>query len=178
MIEVGRNKFYGVVNDSNEVVIPIIYEDFHIQNENLIIARKNGKAGILSKNNKIIIPFIYDALFSFHENGAKNNFYAVVKQDNKNAIIDKNNNLIIPFTTANLRFATEKSICIKKGDKFKLVDYKFNPILAQEFDVMYLVDIEATEIYAKDGSFGYYFTLDGKLLRKEELEGEKKAAFK
>ena len=67
-----------------------------------------------------------------------------------------------------LQFVTEKSICIKKGNRFSLVDHNLKAILPNDFEVMYLVNIDHSEIYAKNKGYEYYFTIDGKLLKKEK----------
>ena len=177
LIFVIRNNLSGIVNDKNEILVPLEYEELDIKKQGIIIAKKNTKYGIISKDNKILVPFIYDNIFSYAEDNLGNNFYVIVSKDNENGIIDKNHKFIVGLSKTELEFVTKKSIGIKKGNKYKLVDHNLKAILPNDFDKMYLIDVEGTGIYATNKGYGYYFDLDGKLLKKEKLieEGEKSA---
>ncbi len=174
IIYVLKNNLYGTVNAKNKTIIPLAYEKLDIQNNGVIIASKNNKSGIITKENKIIIPFIYDNIFSFTEAKTTDNFYVIVSKDGKEGIIDKAHKFIVPLAKNDFQFVTEKSICIKKGNRFSLVDHNLKAILPNDFEVMYTVNIDQSEIYAKNKGYEYYFSIDGKLLRKEKsFEGEK-----
>ncbi len=168
IIYVMKANQYGTVDDKNKTVIPIEYERLDIQNQEVIIAAKNNRSAIINKENKIIIPFIYDDIFSFSESKKSNNFYVIVSKNGKTGIIDKDHKFIVPMAMRDLQFVTEKSICIKKGNRFSLVDHNLKAILPNDFEVMYLVNIDHSEIYAKNKGYEYYFTIDGKLLKKEK----------
>ena len=174
IIYVLRNNRYGTVDDRNKTIIPLEYEKLDIQNQEVIIATKNNKSGIITKENEVIIPFIYDEIFGFAEAKTTDNFYVIVSKNGKTGIIDKDHKFIVAMAKRDLQFVTEKSICIKKGNKFSLVDHNLKAILPSDFEVMYLVNIDHSEIYAKDKNYEYYFTIDGKLLKKEKsIEGQK-----
>ncbi len=160
---------YGIIDDKNEILVPLEYEEMDIKKQEIIIAKKNTKYGIITKENKILVPFIYDNIFSYAENELANTFYVIVSKDNKNGIIDKNHKFIVPLSKTDLVFVTKKSIGIKKGNNYNLVDYNLKAILPNDFENMYLIDIEGTGIYATNKGYGYYFDLDGKLLKKEKL---------
>lgn len=177
LIYVIQNNLYGVVNDQNEIVVPIEYEELDIKKQGIIIAKRNNKYGITTKENKILVPFIYDNIFSFAQNEFENTFYVIVSKDNKNGIIDENNKFIVPLSKTDLVFVTIKSIGIKKGNKYNLVDHNLKPIVPNDFENMYLIDAEGIGIYATNKGYGYYFNIDGELLKKEKLieEGMKTA---
>ncbi|MGV0754380.1 WG repeat-containing protein [Empedobacter brevis] len=177
LIYVIQNNLYGIIDDKNEILVPLEYEEMDIKKQEIIIAKKNTKYGIITKENKILVPFIYDNIFSYAENELANTFYVIVSKDNKNGIIDKNHKFIVPLSKTDLVFVTKKSIGIKKGNNYNLVDYNLKAILPNDFENMYLIDIEGTGIYATNKGYGYYFDLDGKLLKKEKLieEREKSA---
>lgn len=174
IIYVMKGNQYGTVDDRNKTVIPIEYERFDIQNQEVIIAAKNNKSGIINRENKIIIPFIYDDIFSFSEGKNSTNFYVIVSKNGKTGVVDQDHKFVVALANNNLQFVTEKSICIKKGNRFSLVDHNLKAILPTNFEVMYLVNVDHSEIYAKDKGYEYYFTIDGKLLKKEKsVEGQK-----
>ena len=174
IIYVLRNNRYGTVDDKNKTIIPLEYEKLDIQNQEVIIATKNNKSGIITKENEVIIPFIYDEIFGFAEAKTTDNFYVIVSKNGKTGIIDKDHKFIVAMAKRDLQFVTEKSICIKKGNRFSLVDHNLKAILPSDFEVMYLVNIDQSEIYAKSKNYEYYFAIDGKLLKKEKsIEGQK-----
>ena len=137
IIQVKRNNLYGVVNSKNEIIIPFEYDELEIQNQGIIIVKKNNKASVLTNENKIIIPFIYDEIFSFTENKQANSFYVIVSMGDKKGVIDNYNQFIVGPSKIDLQFITDKSICIKKGKKFSLTDYKLKALLPIVFDAMY-----------------------------------------
>lgn len=174
IIYVMKGNQYGTVDDRNKTIIPIVYKKLDIQNQEVIIATKNNKSGIITKENKIIIPFIYDEIFGFAEAKTTDNFYVIVSKNGKTGIVDEDHKFVVAMAKNDLQFVTEKSICIKKGNRFSLVDHNLKAILPTDFEVMYIVNIDHSEIYAKDKGYEYYFTIDGKLLKKEKsVEGQK-----
>ena len=175
LIFVIQNNLYGIINDKNEILIPLEYEEMDIKKQEIIIAKKNSKYGIITKDNIIIVPFIYDSIFSYAENEFGDNFYVIVSKDNEKGIIDKNHKFIVPLSKTDFVFVTKKSIGIKKGNKYNLVDHTLKALLPNDFENMYLIDVEGTGIYATSKGYGYYYDLNGKLVKKEKLieEGEK-----
>lgn len=173
LIKVQKGKHYGILDAKNNMVIPLIYEELEVESKQTILAKKKNKKGVLNSKNDVVIPFLYDKIYGFSALKSEDNFYIIVSKDGKNGIIDKQNHFVIPLGNHDFQFVTKKFIALKIGDKFKLVDFNLKPILKEDFDTLYLVNIDEDEIYAKAKEIGYYFDLDGKLLRKESLEGEK-----
>lgn len=169
MIVVQKNNLYGVVNEKNKIVIPFEYDEFEIQNQEIIIVKKNNKTAVINYENKIIVPFIYDEIFSFIENKTTHNFFVIAKKKDEMGVVDRNNKIVVPFLNQNLEFITEKLICLKKGEKYRLVDFNLKPFIEKDFKSMYQVDIDKSKIYAEDENYGYYFTDSGKVLKKEKL---------
>ena len=170
IIQVGKNNLYGIVNDKNEIVVPVQFEELEIKNQSAIIAKLNSKAGIINKENKIVIPFIYDEIDNFVENRASFNFLISVKKDNKIAIINQSNKIVVPFSNNKFQFITENSICIIKDNKFRLVDYNLKSLIPMKFNIMYTINEKPeNKIYAENKNYGYYFTNNGTLLKKEKL---------
>ncbi|MEO5911613.1 MAG: WG repeat-containing protein [Pelobium sp.] len=173
LIKVQKDKRYGILDSKKKVMIPLIYEELEVENKQTILAKKKNKMGVLNSKNEVLIPFLYDKLYGFSALKSEDNFYLIVSKDGKSGIIDKHNKFVVPLGNHDFQFVTKKSIGLKIGGKFKLVDFNLKPILNEDFDTLYLVNIDEDEIYAKAKGIGYYFDLEGKLLRKEPLEGVK-----
>lgn len=173
LIKVGKNDLYGIINEKKKVLIPLIYDELEVKNKQTILAKKKNKMGVLNLKNGVVIPFVYDNLYGFSHSNSADNFYLIASKESKSGIIDKQNKVVIPFGNHEFQFVSKHAIGLKKGEKFKLVDFNLKPILKEDFDMLYLVDIDEHEIYGEVKGVGYYFALDGKLLRKEAMEGEK-----
>lgn len=173
LIKVEKDKRYGILDAKKKVMIPFIYEELEVENKQIILAKKKNKMGVLNSKNEVVIPFVYDKIYGFSAVKSDDNFYFIVSKDGKNGIIDKQNHFVIALGNHDFQFVTKKSIGLKIGDKFKLVDFNLKPILKEDFDTLYLANIDEDEIYAEARGVGFYFTLAGELLRKDPLEGEK-----
>ncbi|WP_026976808.1 WG repeat-containing protein [Flavobacterium tegetincola] len=173
LIKVEKDKRYGILDAKKKVMIPLIYEELEVENKQIILAKKKNKMGVLNLKNEVIIPFLYDKIYGFSSVKSDDNFYLIVSKDGKSGIIDKQNHFVIALGNHDFQFVTKKSIGLKIGNKFKLVDFNLKPILNEDFDTLYLVNIDGDEIYAEARGVGFYFTLAGELLRKDPLEGEK-----
>jgi len=87
---VNRNKTYGSLDATGNVIIPFEYENIKIaRSGELIPAKKNGKWGYINIKNEMVINFIYDEAYFFSEGLA-----AVVVQK-KTGFIDKNGKFVI-----------------------------------------------------------------------------------
>ena len=108
----------GVINYSNQVIIPLIYQNITTYkrsedrlmvygNDGLINAKKNGRWGAIDKNGRVVIPFDYDeSLWNMkymRETGSpifqifNNAGHAKVKKNGKWGVIDKNNRVVETF---------------------------------------------------------------------------------
>ena len=66
------NNKYGMINEKNEVIIPIIYDNvYYFQSNGLakVKVKLNNKYGIINEKNEIIIPIIYNYIYFFEDNG-------------------------------------------------------------------------------------------------------------
>ena len=79
---------FGLIDSTEVIVIPVIYEYIGFLKDGLLVATKDKKNGYLDAKGKIIIPFIYDLADDF-KNGI-----AIVQKNGKCGIIDKKGNQI------------------------------------------------------------------------------------
>ena len=80
------SNFFGLIDSTTVIVIPVIYEYLSFLKDGLVVAKKDKKSGYLDTKGKIVIPFIYDLADDF-KNGI-----AIVQKNNKCGIIDKKGN--------------------------------------------------------------------------------------
>src|SRR5690606_32169459 len=68
---ISKNNSWGFVDENGKEIIPLgIYEFLNpIDENNMILATKNGKDGYIDIHQNILIPFKYDDLGVFTENG-------------------------------------------------------------------------------------------------------------
>lgn len=169
VIYVIKNNLYGTVNDKNKIVIPIEYSTLDIDDKSRIRAKKNNKYGIINHLNKIIIPFQYDFIGSTMPDGK--GFLAIFQIKNKTGVINQDNQIIVPLTKYSLSDLYKTVIVASNNERFGVLDYKLNPILPFEFERIY---VEENEINAYKDEYRYVYTLNGKLIKKENIsEGVK-----
>ncbi|UIR57704.1 WG repeat-containing protein [Sphingobacterium sp. SRCM116780] len=169
IIYVLKNNFYGVVNDKNQIVIPIEYSNITIEDKNRIIAEKNGKYGILNYINEIIIPFDYDYISETSPNENDNGFYAIAEINQHYTVINQDNKYLFPLTETALIALTKKSILAEKDNKFGLVDYHLKPILPFDFETLTIYD---EKLRATKNGYEYYYTIGGELIEKKRIPEE------
>lgn len=174
-IIVKKNNYYGIINDDNEIVIPIKYCEIRLDSEGVIIAMQNKKYGVLDYKNNILVPFLYDFISDFsivHSNGKR---YAVVEINGKNGVIDDSNNYLIkPIKTIEMIEVVNNSIIIKKDDKWGMIDFNMQTIIPIEYDSLKYYRLQSY-LHAKKDEYYYHFTLDGKLIKKYSFENKNKS---
>ena len=82
---------WGILDNNNNVVIPIEYDYLDPFYEGLARAERNGKMGFIDKNNRVVIPFQYDGAYEFV------NGLSVVYIGDKFGFIDKKNRRVVPL---------------------------------------------------------------------------------
>lgn len=104
LLPVYKNKFAGLINNKDEVIIPCNkYDDINckdgkvVVSNNLIGVESNGKWGFVNTEGKLIIPCEFDAIFdNDHELRVSHDLIGVMKS-NKWGCIDYNSNLCVPY---------------------------------------------------------------------------------
>ncbi|MEZ5172272.1 MAG: WG repeat-containing protein [Bacteroidia bacterium] len=120
---------YGLINEKNKIIVPIIYSDINIDLINseksediLIIASKADKYGVINLRNETRIPFMYKELFrisnlELFKAGSKGN-YKIINASNK-VIVDESFDEVANFElVASDDFTgtnTYQTLCFKAG---------------------------------------------------------------
>ena len=112
---VDKNNFWGYIdNSTKEMKIPLGKYKFlnPMDEENMILAQKDGKDGYIDINDNILIPFIYDDLSVFSDNGL-----ASAQVKDKFGAINRKGEIVIPFRYDRLNYFYKSglAIIIKNG---------------------------------------------------------------
>ncbi|WP_198408390.1 WG repeat-containing protein [Chryseobacterium sp. StRB126] len=174
-IKVTKNDLSGIVNDKNEILIPLEYEELDPMDSTLISAKKNGKEGIIDIQNKTLVPFLYDTIYGFHFMNDKNQFYSIVRIGDQYGVVDKNGKYVIKLSDVELVSLTDTTVIIRKSGLFGLSDFQMKTIIPFEYNDAYLY---GQELFFQKDNVNYYFSPTGKLLRKEKAESGKENALK
>ncbi len=110
---VSQNQKVGVIDNNNNIIIPIEYDAISNWVEYGPIAHyviKNNKFGLLYYHNEVLVPAVYDSLYYYSHKIIK------VKQNGKIGIIDAMNRTIIPIEYEALIVLYHKSIIFNADD--------------------------------------------------------------
>jgi len=154
----------GIVSDKNKFLIPAIYGHLNPINNSLIVAKKDDKTGIINIQNNIVIPHIYDKIHSVTK--VSNNYYAIVNTGENYGIIDQQGKFIIAMNPIKFCELTPTSIAFEEKGLYGLCDFNLKTILPAIYGEPF---IEDDGISFSKGDTKYYFTNDGKLIRKKKF---------
>ena len=123
-----KNNKWGIVDKAGNQIVPSEYDDFNIENGDLIIMSK-GKIGI-GKEQYFLFDRKGKKLFEFDCRfiSVDKNFYTISKQNGESGVINGKGKMIIPFTKdASINFEevgnfAKKLFWINKEDESYLID--------------------------------------------------------
>jgi hypothetical protein len=155
-----RGGSFGLINNKNEVVLPMTYSELELYQDSLIIAKSTGtsqKVGIYNyKTKKWVIPMEYEYLklldyqnsLFLVANDAKINDWGGI-ESGKMGIIDLNNRIIVPLNYSEIKSENAMLICNNLDfSGFDLFDIKGNELL-KDYDL--LTSLDDTLVFCKRG---------------------------
>ncbi|MDE6321190.1 MAG: WG repeat-containing protein [Muribaculaceae bacterium] len=107
---------WGYINKSEEIVIPLIYDNAGAFSEGLAAVKKDGKYGFINKSGDVVIPFLYGGCFPFR-NGT-----AAVSIGGKHGHINTSGDIVIPLSYDHADPFFDGMAKVKKGGKYGYVD--------------------------------------------------------
>jgi hypothetical protein len=134
-----KNGLWGFLNEKGELIVPIMYDDILVSEEvsvdgglwffsqdGLCAVKKNGKWGLIDNENNIVVDFEYDGIkfttsglddWRYFSDGflsvKKGKFWSVINKDGLNKI---------PFEYDDVEIWSEGNVCIKRNNKWGLLD--------------------------------------------------------
>ena len=137
MYIVEKDGKYGVIDHNENIIIPLIYDDYLILHKQYIIADKDGKVGLIDFNNNIIIPFEYDGLSICNGN-------IIADLNGKSGFINLKNEKLTDFiyTAIQGKKGYENFFAVSNG-KWGIIDKNLNVIHDFIFDDLSCLDDDA-----------------------------------
>jgi len=106
------------------------YERLEYHDDNMIIARKNGKVGVINLKQEIIIPFDYQGLHWY----SNEKLFDATKND-LNGVINLDNKVVIDFRYNCIYFESDH-IIVDAGSKQAAFDYEGHRVIGLEYDTI------------------------------------------
>lgn len=121
------NGKYGFVNNTGDIVIPVMYDYVRSFKNGRANVKLNKKFGFIDKNNNIRVPIIYSGTSEFNNN----NNYAIVStgetilrldhptiSTERNGIVDKNGKIVVPIKYKDIFSIKKKMEQLIKQEKY------------------------------------------------------------
>jgi hypothetical protein len=131
---VKSNGFYGLINDSNRIVLPIVYDSiWRLQFGDYFFITKDSLIGIVTYNGDLNVPIIYEHIeydWKEQKTGEEDGF--IVQKNKKLGSIDYFNNIIIPIEFDGISNWVEygpNAHYIKKDSLYGLINYNSGHII-------------------------------------------------
>jgi hypothetical protein len=121
---ISNNSSWGFKDTIENIVIPLDKYRFlnPIDEQGMILAKKDGKEGFIDINEKVLIPFIYDDIGVFSESVD----LAPAVKNKKQGFINRKGETIIPFEydyTSYVRYFYEPGIAVLlKNEKYGVIN--------------------------------------------------------
>lgn len=118
---INKNNSWGFVDENEKIVIPLgIYEFLNpIDEKNMILAKKDGKAGYIDIHQNILIPFEYDYIGVF----SSFNELAPAKKNGISGAINRKGEIVVPFIYDDVNYFYDSGLAIViKDKKYGFVD--------------------------------------------------------
>ena len=158
---INENNSYGFIDENDKEIIPLgIYEFLNpIDEENMILAKKNGKDGYIDIHQNILIPFDYDDLGVFTDNGL-----APAVKNGKSGAINRKGETIISFIYDDVDYFYASGLAIvKKDGKFGFINSigkEVIPLIYEEVDQSM---VDETVIVSKDNKWAFFSNIGKQL---------------
>lgn len=160
-----KNGLWGVINDSNNIIIPFEYEYIEhtwyndTTHKAAYIVQKDGFVGTIDINNKVVIPFAYEAISSWCEDSPEGHY---VIKSKKYGFINPEGKTRIPAVYQGLYVYSYNLIRAKRDGKYGVINFDNEVVIPFEYELLRLdFNGELEEAYfdkfvvKKDGIWSY-----------------------
>jgi len=132
------NGKWGFVNEQYDLIVPLLYEGFNIQQTtntyagDRIAARLDGKWGYIDKTGKVIIPFQYEEAGIFDWGMAR------VKKNGKYGFIKNDGAVIVPMKYEEASESADRLVVVKFNNKYGCIDHSDKIHIPFLYDYLYV----------------------------------------
>jgi len=152
LFTVGKDLKWGLVNDRNEILIPIEHYSIGYFNEGVShVGTKDYKYAIINTRGELITPLEFGFIFTFY-----NGIAATNKSGKGYGVIDKDGNEVIPFIYQSTSVSTgdKNLIEARLNDKYGMVNRNNEVIIPFEYDYIYSFSNSETTTADKNNKHG------------------------
>ncbi|WP_454985964.1 WG repeat-containing protein [Capnocytophaga bilenii] len=164
LTQVGNNSRMGLINKSGKVIIPVIYDEVHIEN-GLVFVSIDGKRGIFTLDGRTILPPFYDML-----NFLKDKTPLIETFRNRSfSVVNNKGTVIVPedeYTYIDDDQWNSGTIQVNhRNGKWGLYSYEGKELLPVKYDKIepFIYNRTETRVYIDDKSF--VINKEGKCVR-------------
>jgi hypothetical protein len=131
---VGNNKKYGVLDHTAQPVIPVMYDDVRLYNNEAIV--KSGKKyALFNKNGKDLTGFVYNNLTNYRNDNYIYGYY-FAENKKKVGLVDTLGTLAIPIVYDAVNYVTAGFV-VKQDKKYGLVNTANKVLIPIIHDYLY-----------------------------------------
>ena len=162
---ISNNSSWGFKDTNGNIIIPLGKYSFlnPIDEQGMILAKKDGKEGFIDINENVLIPFIYDDVGVFSECVD----LAPAAKNKKQGFVNRKGETIIPFEydyTSYVRYFYEPGIAVLlKNGKYGVINAENKAIIPFIYDEINLPWKQDILIVGQEGKWACFST-DGKQL--------------
>lgn len=131
---VGNNKKYGVLDHTSQPVIPVMYDDVRLYN-NEVIVKSGKKYALFNKNGKDLTGFVYNSLTNYRNDNYIYGYY-FAENKKKVGLVDTLGTLAIPVMYDAIYYASAGFI-VKADKKYGVVNTANKVVIPLTHDYVY-----------------------------------------
>ena len=179
---VEKDRKYGCMNMTGEIVMPLEYESISGFNNGLAIAKKGGFWGSIDKKGVEVIPFEYQRIidYGYDDMLLARKSYLNENGDvySKSGIINKNGEIIIPFIYDNVGPVFKNGL-IRTGEngKYGLMDKSGEEMIPIIYDNIGMLDDEKI-IWAQIGNKQGLLDMKGEIILPFEYDEIRRESYR
>ena len=144
-----ENRYYGVVDSTDKIKIPIVYKNIEKAVNNFFIVENDNGAALLNAMNDTIVDFKSKKIIP-----GNTNLLAVSTKNDYWGYINLKGDTIIPFLYSDAN-AFINNFAIVKNVGYGIINSVGEPIVPFEFDKIFYVDKQIVKVYKND-KYGFY----------------------
>ncbi|HFK5505736.1 WG repeat-containing protein [Elizabethkingia anophelis] len=110
--QLNENSGYGMVNESGKLMLPFVYDELELFNNQYFIAVKDDKYGVIDMEGKELYPFEYTSISRVNSENIP--LYIFTEKD-RAKLIDVNKKVYLSYEAIEQVFYDENKFIIKKG---------------------------------------------------------------
>lgn len=148
LISVTLDGKFGYLNSKGDEIIPIIYSELGLPQNELIIAKddSNQKFGVIDFKNKFVVEPKYSYISSRNKN-----FFIVGNEEAKEGVVNKNGKIILPLEYSDLEFKGDNLIIgYNKNNEYKLIKINEKSSKVLDLNISEIIDYNNDEIIVKN----------------------------